>query len=159
MSKLILPMGEMPGVIRESVRDVLKARGLVIAHETPLASRPWFAYDALGSDALEGVLRELGNNITQALWSIDESLNDSAGGSPTAAGEERDGAGPPPAAPSRSGCTLSAADALAAGQTLRMLAHSGAPGEGTGAVLGRVGEWLVEHALTELAAAKGTKAA
>ena len=124
MTKMILPMGEVPGVVRESVREVLRARGFTIAR----AVGAKFAVP-LEEAVLENALRELGNNTAQALWSIDQALN----------------------APQ-----LSTADALAAGQTMRALAASGTPNAHTAAVLARVGEWLVERALTEM---KGAKAA
>lgn len=51
MTKLLLPMNELPGVIRESLRRVLMERKLSLPEE---------------------VLRESGNNIAAALFSIDE---------------------------------------------------------------------------------------
>lgn len=52
MTKLLLPIGEVPGVIRESLRSTLKAYGC----ELP-----------------EDVLHHAGNCAAQALYSIDEN--------------------------------------------------------------------------------------
>jgi hypothetical protein len=64
MSKVLLPLGEMPDVIRESARTVLAAHGYQLC-------------DARGNfinlGETEAVLRELGNNASQALCSIDEN--------------------------------------------------------------------------------------
>ncbi len=56
-------------------------------------------------------------------------------------------------------CTPSAGDRLAVGSTLRALAANGTPNAETAEVLERVGVWLVECALTEIAERKGGQAA
>lgn len=74
------------------------------------------------------LLSEIGRNTTQALFSLDEGLTRPDTG-----------------------------ELLAVGHTLRGLARS-APGAGTGEALSSVGEWLVEIADAEIAAAKGKAA-
>lgn len=108
MTKMTLPMVEMPGVIRESVRAVLCVHGLTLSPD---------------------LLREIGNNTTQALYGIDENLDS----------EESDAAMP------------STADRLAVGQTLRALAAAGRPNAETAEALARVGDWLANTAKAELA--------
>lgn len=51
MTKLLLPMAEMPGCIRESLRSVLRPHGITLP---------------------EPILHEAGNNITQGLFAVDE---------------------------------------------------------------------------------------
>lgn len=53
MSKLILPLAEVPACVRESIDVCLKAHGLSLSPE---------------------LLLELGNNVAQGLYSIDEQL-------------------------------------------------------------------------------------
>lgn len=62
MSAIHIALSEAPGVIRESTRTTLSARGFVICDRDGFPLR--------GED-LEKALRELGNNTAQALVSID----------------------------------------------------------------------------------------
>lgn len=146
-TKMLLPMEDIPGVIRESVRAVLRAHGFAIARTELHGGPPYATYHALDADGLDAVLRECGNNATASLWSIDENLFGS---------KEHDGAGAhlpatPQPAPSCSGCTPPAADLLAVGETLRALAAAGRPNPDTAEVLARVGQWLADTARAKLA--------
>lgn len=75
MSRLVLPLAEVPAVIRESARAVLKSHGFAIVRESTLpgttANRA--AHGVLTEAEIEMLLRELGNNAAQALFSIDQS--------------------------------------------------------------------------------------
>jgi len=64
MTKLILPLGEIPGVIRESARTVVKSHGFVIAKPDGSPLNP---------DELERLFSELGRNSSQALFAIDSN--------------------------------------------------------------------------------------
>lgn len=64
--KLIIPANELPGTIRESARCVLKARGFKLLGRDG---------QELTETEAEGLLRELGNNIAQALYGLDENLD------------------------------------------------------------------------------------
>ncbi len=110
MTKMTLPMEQMPSAISESVTAVLQAHGLTLSPE---------------------LLRELGNNVTQALWALDPS----------------DGDIKEPAV----------AERLSVGHTLRTFARVGQPNPETAEALMRVGTWLVEVAQAELG--KGSRAA
>jgi hypothetical protein len=65
VSRVILPLGEMPGTIRESVRAVLTAHGFTFADRVDGCG-----VVALADDRVERLLRELGNNVAQALYGI-----------------------------------------------------------------------------------------
>lgn len=102
-----LPVAKMPAVISASTETTLAAHALKLSPD---------------------VLRELGNNIAQALYSLDLA----AFGGP----EEP-----------------STADRLRVGATMRALAAAGHPNPETAEVLARVGDWLVEAAQAEVRAA------
>lgn len=69
MSRMVLPVSEIPGVIRESTRCVLVAHGFAIVDKRGAL---------ITDERLEQLLRELGNNVAQGLYSIDETPNDDA---------------------------------------------------------------------------------
>jgi len=106
VSKMTLPLAAMPAAISQSVADVLKVHGLTLTPD---------------------LLRELGNNVTQALYGLDVSL-----------GLEEPSVG----------------ERFATGHSLVALAHAGHPNEEAASALGRVGEWLRQTALAELVAEK-----
>lgn len=85
MSTLLLPLADIPGVIRESVRDVLKAHGFDIAESGPpitwMEGSPRFLQPILPA-RLEELLREIGNNAAQALYSIDATPDVEAAAEP-----------------------------------------------------------------------------
>lgn len=69
-TKVTLPLGEMPGVIRESVRSVLAAHGYVIAEKSPDGDDPAPLSDA----EFEILLVEVGRNVAGTLaLSLDEN--------------------------------------------------------------------------------------
>lgn len=70
---MTLPMAAMPAVIAESLKSVLAAHGYAIARQQPVCGPPFIEVHALDEPATAAVLREVGNNTTQALFAIDES--------------------------------------------------------------------------------------
>lgn len=112
-TRMTLPMDKMPSAIAESVATTLRAHGLTLSPE---------------------LLREIGNNTTQALWDLEES---------GAFGIEQPTIG----------------ERMSVGETLRALAAAGRPNESTAPMLERVGTWLAGAARAELAAEKGGRAA
>lgn len=71
---MTLPMAGMPAVISQSVADVLRAHGYVIARRVPTTAPvgvPMIAVE-LGPDEAAEVIRECGRNTTQALFVLDE---------------------------------------------------------------------------------------
>lgn len=91
------------------------------------------ALKAHGLSFSPDLLSEIGRNVAQALCALDETPDD---------------ASPPP----------EAGDLFSVGHTVRMLART-APGEGTRAVMTRVGDWLVEQAAEAMAKAAKPEAA
>ena len=67
-----LALGDAPGAIRESIRAVLSAHGFVVANPTRIETESSLRFDLvqLEPDHFERVLRELGNNVAQALFAI-----------------------------------------------------------------------------------------
>ena len=65
-----LPLSEMPGVIRESVRAVLAAHKFTVAEygTFPPDNSGWVGLD---QREYEKLLNEIGNNVAQALMSRD----------------------------------------------------------------------------------------
>ena len=134
-TKMTLPLSEVPGVLRESLRTTLTAHGflvvrLPVGHPNALVAQP------LTPDQLEALLNEVGRNGAQALFSIDMT-------------PENWGESGPPRREAVDSDVPSTADRLSVGQTLRMLART-APGDGTREALARVGEWLTEGAQSEI---------
>lgn len=101
MSQMKLPMAQCPSVISESVAKVLLVHGVTLAPD---------------------ILNELGRNVTQALYSLDESLNELPAEVPEPSIAER----------------------FTVGQTLRSLAVLQQPNAEVARALSRVGDWLVD---------------
>lgn len=57
-----LPQAEIPGCLRESARTVLAAHGMWVVDRRG---------ELLSDDRMNELLRELGNNATQGLYSVD----------------------------------------------------------------------------------------
>jgi hypothetical protein len=104
---MTLPMADMPAAISESIAVTLKAHGLSLSPD---------------------ILREIGNNTTQALCALDVAIDVSDA---------------PPAA-----------ELLAVAETMRSLAQAGRPNHDTAVALARVGSWLRDVARDALADGK-----
>lgn len=61
MTRIVLPLGEVPGCIRESLRAAMKARGVLLIREN---------FDLIDGEELERVLDELGRNASQSLYGL-----------------------------------------------------------------------------------------
>lgn len=61
---LHLPQTEIPGVIKESARNVLNAHGFRVVGPNG---------EQLTAERYEQLLRELGNNTTACLYSVDQN--------------------------------------------------------------------------------------
>ena len=75
MSKVLLSLNDMPPVIRESVRAVLIAHGSYIVQLAGVHGHPNISLAAvkLTDKQLDGLLREIANNVAQALVLLDQT--------------------------------------------------------------------------------------
>ena len=64
---LHVPLGELPGVIRESARAVLNANGYQVTDKQG---------NVLTSRQMESLLSEFGNNAAQSIMSVDQRPRD-----------------------------------------------------------------------------------
>ncbi len=73
MSKVVLALANIPGVIRESVRAVLQSHGYVVSDSYAKHIDHW---PTIGRERFEQLLAEIGNNAAQCLAGLDESPDD-----------------------------------------------------------------------------------
>lgn len=65
---VLVKLSEVPATIRDSIRDVLKQKQLMLVELDPNAT--WLRLDSVRSEA---IIREMGNNAAQGVATLDKS--------------------------------------------------------------------------------------